>query len=58
MLDVDKETNQARLRDLNAILTSKENQLTSLENEEVILKEDLNQARNEITRLTGTETPE
>jgi len=55
MLDVDKETNEARLRDLNAILTSKNNQLASFENVEVELKEDLNQARNEITRLTGTE---
>ena len=55
MLDVDKETNEARLRDLNAILTSKDNQLASFENVEVELKEDLNQARNEITRLTGTE---
>jgi chromosome segregation ATPase len=50
---IDQETSESRLSEYNALLKEADNRIAMLEDEEIILRENLQAARNEITRLNG-----
>ena len=50
---IDQETSESRIGEYDALLREAENKISLLEDEQLILREDLQSARNEITRLNG-----
>ena len=52
-LGIDQETTDSRLSEMKALMREAQNEAKMLENEEIILNEELMNARNEIARLNG-----
>jgi len=52
-IGIDQETSESRLNEYDSLLRDAENRVAMLENEEIILRESLQSARNEISRLKG-----
>ena len=52
-LGIDQETTDSRLSEMKALMREAQNEAKMLENEEIVLNEELMNARNEIARLNG-----
>lgn len=50
---IDQETTDSRLSEMKALMREAQNEAKMLENEEIVLREELMNARNEIARLNG-----
>ena len=52
-IGIDQETSENSLDEFDQLLSEAENKISMLENEEILLRESLQSARNEIARLNG-----